>query len=322
MTALQIDADEVMVTLGAELGKPDRTWAVRSALWVALYCVLGLFSTGARAETTTIPVFVSILPLKHFVERVGGEQVRATVMVGPGQNPHTYEPSPKQVVALAEAKLFFRIGASFEDAWMARIVAANPMLRVVDVREGVVLREFSEETAHAHSHGEGIEALPEWIDPHIWTDPRRVKVIAGNIRQALIAVDPVHRSVYDSNYAEFIDELDRLDAAIRGLLEGKKVRRFMVFHPAWGYFADAYGLLQIAIELAGKEPGARGLARLIDEAKAQGIRVIFVQPQFSRRHAQTIAQAIGGKVVAVDPLAENYAENLLLVANSIAEAVE
>ncbi len=297
--------------------------AVRLLVSLGLLSSLGLSSATVRGET--LPVYVSVLPLKHFVERVGGKHVSVHVMVGPGQNPATYEPSPRQMAALAEAAVYFRIGVPFEDAWMQRIAAANPTLRVVDVRTDVNLRAFEADAAtHQHSrlgeqknHGGA-----EHQDPHVWTDPRRVMIMAGTIRDNLISLDRAHRVEYQANYAEFADELDRLDQAIRQVLADKKVRRFMVFHPAWGYFAEAYGLQQIAIETAGKEPGAKQLAHLIDNARALDIRVIFVQSQFSRRNAETIARAIDGRVIAVDPLAERYSENLLLVAKAFAEAVE
>jgi zinc transport system substrate-binding protein len=225
---------------------------------------------------------------------------------------------------LAEADVYFRIGVPFEDVWMESIAAANPRLRITDVRKGVSPRTLEGETAaHQHSHpGEEGYGGAARTDPHIWTDPRRVKIIAKNIQETLSTLDPAHRAEYEANYAEFTDELDRLNEDIRQLLADKKARRFMVFHPAWGYFAEAYGLRQIPIEVAGKEPGAQALARLIEEAKTQGIRVIFVQAQFSRRNAEAVARAIGGQVIAVDPLAENYVENLRYVAETFAEAMK
>lgn len=299
----------------------------RLALWLAMSLALSssLILFGGAAQADTVRAFASILPLKHFVDRVGGEHVRVGVMVGPGQSPHTYELSPKQMAALAEAEVYFAIGMPFEDVWLDRIAADNPTLQIVDVRDGVAPQAFEGETAtHHHAHpgnhaGHGGAARG---DPHIWTDPRRVQIIAKNILDTLRALDPVHDSQYEANFLKFVDELKRLDNDIRLRLEPKKERRFMVFHPAWGYFAKAYGLQQIPIETEGKEPGAKALAQVIDQAKAQGIRVIFVQEQFSRRNAEAVARAIGGRVIAVDPLAENYTENLRLVAETFAEVMK
>lgn len=306
----------------------DRASSVRSRFahrrvaGLVLCLLLGMAGGAVHAET--IRVFVSVLPLKHFVERVAGKLARVGVMVGPGQNPHTYEPSPKQMAELAKSKVYFRIGVPFEDVWLQRIAAANPLLQIVDLRKGVPLRPLDAETqAHRQPHPkQERHGRAGYSDPHIWTDPRRVQIIAGNIRDTLIALDPVHATEYESNFTEFTDALDSLDRAIRELFEDKAARRFMVFHPAWGYFAEAYRLRQIPIETSGKEPGARQLAHLIDSAKALGIRVIFVQAQSSRRNAETVARAIGGRVIAVDPLAENYSENLLFVAKTLAEVMK
>jgi zinc transport system substrate-binding protein len=277
-------------------------------LGLTLLAMLGLSGPGLAAP---LPVFVSILPQKYFVERVGGEQVAVSVMVGPGQSPETYEPTPKQMAALSQARLYFSIGVAFEDSWMKRIQAANPTLRVVPMQRGVALLPLT---------GPGGES--DGIDPHLWTSPQRVKLMAGNVRDALIQADPDHRGDYESNYRTFAAGMDKLDRDIRAILASAKGKRFMVFHPSWGYFAHDYGLRQIPIEAEGKEPGAKSLARVIDLGKREGVKVIFVQTQFSRRTAETVAVAIGARVVGVDPLAENYPQNLLRVAHEFANALK
>jgi zinc transport system substrate-binding protein len=289
-----------------------------------------LSSPFALVAAEPLSVFVSVLPQKYFVERVGGERVRVTVMVGPGQSPATYEPKPKQMTTLAHAQLYFRIGVPFENVWMDRIAAANPNMMVVDLGEGVRLRAMAThghsrkprgEHEHATVHRMRVPA-PGRYDPHVWTAPLLVKVMVRRIADALNELDPSHWAYYEANQARFSADLDRLDEDIRRVLADKRSRRFMVFHPSWGYFADAYDLQQIPIEILGKEPGAKRLAQIIDEANKADVRIIFVQQQFRRRDAQTVARAIGGKVIAVDPLAENYIDNLRLVAETFAEAMD
>jgi zinc transport system substrate-binding protein len=261
-------------------------------------------------------VFVSILPQKYFLEQVGGRHVRVSVMVGPGQSPATYEPTPRQLMALGEARAYFRIGVPFEAAWMGRIAAANPGMAIIDTRRGIRLRAMD------RPHGRGDARRSQGLeDPHIWTSPSLVEIQARTIRDALIDLDPGHRADYEHNWQRFAAELKALDAYIRERLRDVKDRNFMVFHPSWGYFAHAYGLRQIPIETEGKTPGARGLARLIEQARAMHIKVIFVQTQYSRRTAQAIAEAIGARVVAVDPLAEDYVQNLKHVTDVFAEAM-
>jgi zinc transport system substrate-binding protein len=251
---------------------------------------------------------VSILPQKYFVEQVGGAQVAVSVMVGPGQSPETYEPTPRQMTALSDARLYFSIGVPFEHIWMKRILAANPALRQVPMQRGIALLPLVGE--------------PGGTDPHVWTSPLRVRIMAASIRDALIEADPGHRGEFETNYRAFIAQLDALDREIRTILAPARGKSFMVFHPAWGYFAKDYGLHQIPIEAEGKEPGGRSLARVIDLGRRERIKVIFVQAQFSRRMAETMAAAIGAGVVAVDPLAENYPQNLQQVARAFAAALK
>jgi zinc transport system substrate-binding protein len=245
-------------------------------------------------------VFVSILPQKYFVERIAGSQAEVSVMVGPGDSPATYEPMPRQIDALSRARVYFQIGVPFERVWMTRLRAANTGMVVVDTTVGIQRRLG---------------------DPHVWTSPMLVKSMAGRIRDAFVKLDSTHAEDYEHNYRRFAADLDALDAEIRARLSSNAGDAFLVFHAAWGYFAEAYGLRQIAIEAEGKEPGPRTLARVISEARALGIKAVFVQPQFSRASAEMIAQQIGGRVIAVDPLAENYIENMRHVVASFAEAM-
>jgi zinc transport system substrate-binding protein len=302
--------------------KPREGSATRHQIAAILLLLLPLCDSslaGAAQGVEPLRVFVSVLPQKTFVEKVGGDRVQVEAMVQPGDSPHTYDPTPRQVAALARADLYVAIGGTFEDAWMGRIRGVNPKMQVLDTGEGIALRPIE---AHADADGHGADGHDHEhgpSDPHLWTSPLLVKQMALRIRDSLSGLDPANAALYATNAAAFAAELDALDRDIRARLAGVAGSRFMVYHPAWGYFADTYGLIQIPIEHEGKEPGPRALAALIDQARRDGVRLIFVQPQFSRKAAAQVAAAIGGRVEVVDNLAADYAANLRRVADALAQ---
>jgi zinc transport system substrate-binding protein len=304
-----------------------RLWAVGVA---AVLAGTALVAAGcgrqqkASSPAGKVRVGVTIQPQKGFVQQVGGEHVSVTVLVPPGGDPHSYEPTPQQMTDLAKVDVYFLVGVPFENTVLSRLKAVNPTMRLVDTGKGVALRTMTEDELKADTD----EPAPPQAeagglkDPHTWLDPGNVKIMAKNMADALSQIDPADSADYAANLARFEKELDDLDAYVRARCKDLKKREFMVYHPAFGYFAQAYGLKQVPIELEGKEPSAKALAATIDFARSQGIKVIFVQRQFSRRTAEAVAQAIGGKVVAVDPLAEDYVSNMKAMADAFAGAMQ
>lgn len=284
-----------------------------------LFVLLVLPALARAADPLT--VFVTVVPQETFVSRIGGEHVRVNALVRAGQDPHAYEPTARQIAALAEADLYVRVGVGFEDAWMPRLLAANPRMRVLDAQDGIELRRKAAghdhgDPDHGHDHGHDHGD----VDPHVWTSPARVKIMGARIRDALADLAPEYAADFAANYDRFAADLDALDTEIRARLAGVENRRFMVYHPAWGYFAEDYGLDQVAIEREGKEPGARALTAMIEQARREGIRVIFVQPQLNPSSAEQVARSIGGQVAVIDPLSGDYFENLRRVADLVAGA--
>ncbi len=273
-------------------------------------------ATGAGA-VTRMPVFVSIAPQTYFVEKIGGDLVEIHTMVSPGASPATYEPKPRQMVALTKAKVYFAIGVPFENRWLPKIAAANPLMEVIRTDYGIV--KIPIQTFH-HNGSEKQKpkpSNPKRLDPHIWLSPKRVKIQAQHILNTFLRIDSLHRSIYKTKYHQFIRELEDLDAEIQQKLAGEKGRQFMIFHPSWGYFANEYGLGQISVEIEGKDPKSAQLEALIQKAITKGIKVIFVQRQLSAKSAKVIAKAIGGRVAILDPLAPNWADNLRAAASAI-----
>lgn len=283
---------------------------------------------------SNINAVVSILPEQTFVKAIGGDKVNISLMVEPGNSPHTYEPKPSQMVEITKADLYFAIDVEFEGVWLPKFQNLNPNMQVIDLADNIKKmqmpkheceEEAKEEDHSGHNHEHENEHEDEHVhkhegeDPHIWTAPANVKIIAQNIYNALIQKDPAHTAYYKRNLEAFISSIDETDKKIAAILssvaDGEK---FMVFHPSWGYFAKAYHLTQVAVEVEGKEPKPKELIHLLQEAKEEKVKAIFTQPEFSDTTAKIIAKELQIPVVKVSPLAPNWSENLINIANAIA----
>jgi len=275
--------------------------------------------------TDALKVMVSIVPQKYFVEKIGGDRVAVSVMVLPGANPATYEPRPRQMVALIQSEMYFAMGVPFEEIWLEKFADVNPNMRIVHTEDGIekipMMNWFHHEEKGAFCEAEG-HSHHGTEDPHIWLSPSLVQIQSRNIFEAFLHVDPGNRDQYMANYNAFVKELGDLDRRIRDIFKGKgEGAAFMVYHPSWGYFARPYGLEQIPIEIEGKEPKGRQLQHLIEMSSKERVNAIFVQPQFSSKSANTIAKAVGCQIIIADPLAENWHENLLAVAQKFRAAL-
>jgi zinc transport system substrate-binding protein len=287
------------------------TQTVAAALIVGGLLTLMVFVNPVQSSPDDrIKVIVSILPQKEFVEAVGGEHVSVTVMVPPGSEPHTYSPTPAQMVSLTNADLYFEVGSGleFELTWMDRFVDLNDRMLVVDGAKGIRLIDSG-------GSATGLK------DPHIWLSPKNAEAMVQNLYHGLLKIDPRNASGYENNTRSYLQRLDSLDGNISSILAPVENKNLLVFHPAWGYFADEYGLTQVAIEAEGKDPTALELADIVDYAKRYNVSVVFAEPQFSTRLADEVAKDINGAVVIVDDLAGDYVRNLQHVADKIAEGL-
>lgn len=292
--------------------------AKQLSLIILILCLI--FSEGKAFASEKMSIFVSIVPQIYFAEKIGGDYVSVMSMTAQGADVHTFEPKPKQMTDLAKAKIYFAIGVEFEHALLSKIASVNPKLMIVKTDQGISKIPMK---AHHHEEKEAHNHENEGLDPHIWLSPKLVKVQAEAIFKALLSVDPDHKEAYEANYAAFMKELDALDAELTAIFStAAKNNKFMVFHPSWGYFAKDYALEQIPVEIEGKEPKPAELRELIEHAKADGIRVIFAQPQYSSKSAEVIAKAIGGQVVIADSLAKDWADNLRQAAQKFKAALK
>jgi len=309
--------------------------------------LLGL-ATFANANVNAI---VSVLPQETFVKKIGGDKVNVSLMVQQGQSPHTYEPKPSQMKDISKADIYFAIDVEFEDVWLKKFQNQNKKMVVIDMDEGIEKIEMKEHShddddhhdehsdhkehdehdhekhadhsehdheEHAQHEEEEEEHHHEGKDPHIWTSPTNVKVIAKTIYKNLVKIDKENQAYYKNNLNKFLKEIETTDKKIKLLLKDTpKHTKFMVFHPAWGYFAKDYDLTQFAIESGGKNPKPKQLAYLIDEAKEENVKAIFTAPEFSTSAAKQIANEVGVPVVTISPLSADWSNNLIKLAKSI-----
>jgi zinc transport system substrate-binding protein len=263
-----------------------------------------------------LSVVVSIVPQVYFVERIAGDLATVDLLAPPNHTAETHQVTPRQMDILSRADVYFRIGMPFETALVRRLESTCPNLKIVDTREGVTLLGGVCTHDHDdHHHHEG-------DDPHIWLDPQRVKIQARTIAKELSTLAPSHAPAFTANLEIFEKDLDALRQRLAEILAPMKDKVIYVYHPAFGYLADAYGFEQRSIETEGKDPGSKRLYELIDEIKNAGVKVIFDQPQFAEGSVQVIAKEANVKVVALDGLMQDYITGMEALAKAIAGSLE
>ena len=279
-----------------------------------LIYILTLFiccACGHTPQQSEKPVItVTLEPLRYFTEAIAGDCFEVVSMVPKGSSPESYDPTPQQLVNLSKSQAYLRIGyIGFEQAWMKKLEANYPTMKVYDTSKGV---ELIREEGHHHGdhyHEGGVE-------PHIWNSTRNASVIADNIYAALCEMDADHQPEYKQRLDSLKQVIARTDADVRTLLANAD-STFLIYHPALSYFARDYGLHQISIEEGGKEPSPATLKTLIETCRREGAQVIFVQQEFDQRNAQLIADELGIEIVPINPLSHDWAEEMLRVASAL-----
>jgi len=264
--------------------------------------ILSIMMSFLYAKIDTV---VSITPIKEIVKAIGGDRVSVSVMVPPGQSPHSYEPKPSQMKAISKANIYFAVGVEFEDIWLEKFHSINPSMKIVHLERGI--KRYPLNSAHEHSE----------LDPHIWTAPMNLKIMAKEIEEALESIDKADSSRYRKALREYIEHIDKLQKEIKSILSRSKTKTFMVFHPSWGYFAKEFGLKMVSIETESKEPSLKEMMNIIKEAKKNHISVIITQPEFSDKKAQILSREIGAKIIKISPLSKNLESSILKIAKAI-----
>jgi zinc transport system substrate-binding protein len=251
-----------------------------------------------------IRVAATIAPLGEFVEIVGGDKVVVTVIVPPGAEPHTFEPTPSQMSDVAKADLYVMNGAGLE-FWMNKVLEVNKKMAIVDSSKGVALLQ--------ENGGE--------MDPHIWISLRNAGLQVNNICSGLVQVDPTNKDYYTKNRDNYLQELQSLDEELSRSFISTKSKIFIVHHPAWAYFARDYGLEEVPLMENEKEPGPKYLGEVVDLAKKNNIMTIFVEPEYNPKAAEVIAREMNASIISLDPLAKNYLENMARAGREIAKSL-
>ena len=297
-----------------------------------VFIILFLAKNGLAVKN--ISVFVSIVPQKYFVQQIGKDLIDIQVMVNPGANPATYEPTSKQMIKLSKADIYFAVGVPFEKIWLKKISSINPKMKILHTDQNINKIVMSTNYLHIDKNQELYKKnyynkdkekkIHKSInyDPHIWLSPQLVKIQAQSIMESLSDIDSKNRNFYENNFIDFSKRIDQLDDNLKKIFKDKKGLEFMVFHPAWGYFAKAYGIRQVPVEIEGKAPKPAHLKELIQYARNRGIRVVFVQPQFSTKSVKILAKEIKGQIIFADPLAEDWMTNLRKVADNFKAALK
>jgi zinc transport system substrate-binding protein len=293
-----------------------RVFATFFAALIFLFVFVSCTKNNTAAAGKPV-IAVSILPQKYFIERIGGDRITALVLVGPGQDPHSWEPGPRQMASLAKASAWVLSGMDFEISLVPKVAAQFPALKITDGTAGVTFRHLQATEADSDESASGTN-----IDRHSWLGREPAKIMAGHIRDVLVQTDPEGKAVYDAHYTALVGDIDSVYNALDISLANLSGKTVLVFHPAFGYFLDEFHIRQESIETGGKEPTAQVLSALIVRAKAEKTPAIFVQAQFPEQAAKNVAEAVGARVVMLDPLAPDWLDNIRRIGDTLEKSLE
>ena len=282
---------------------------MRNLRYLFILTVLALTSCAGKTDKETSNILtVSIEPLRYFTESIAGDKFRVTSMVPEGSNPETYDPTPQQMVQIAESKAYFCIGRiGFERTWIEKLKSNAPDMPFYDMSEGIIpIIEYAHKDSYELAHA----------DPHIWNSTANARLIAANICRALCKIDTTNTVYYENRKDSLMKVIDDTERKItEGMAEADSA--FLIYHPALTYFARDYGLTQICIETEGKEPSPTYLQQLIRQCKDRHIRIVFIQQEFDRRNAEVIANELNIKTVSINPLSYHWDKEMLHIARAL-----
>jgi zinc transport system substrate-binding protein len=278
-----------------------------------IFCVLlsvFLFSCGNQvSDRGSRIITVSIAPFKYFVNEIAGDDFKVNVMVPAGSNPHIYEPFPEQINMLRRSEAYISNGyLGFEMTWLDRFYETNKTMKKLSLGDKI------DPLVSAHQHkGDNVEGA----DPHYWVSPKCAMIIASSVKEFLCQLNPVQKEKYTANYENLIVKIKEIDKKAQELFSGTKNKSFMIYHPNLGYLARDYGLEEISVEYEGKEPPPSRMKELIDRARMDGLKTIFVQREYDTKNAKAIANEIGAEIKIIDPLSGDWQKSTIDIINAV-----
>ena len=300
---------------------------------LALFILVFLTGCGPNSENRTalsgdgpIRVITSVAPHVELIRRIGGKRIIVDVLVEQGQDPHTFSPSPSTMKKLSSSRILFTVGMPFEEQLLSKIESASASIWSVDVSQGIEKLALQCEHGEHFEHEvtgetEEFEEHHHEDDPHVWLSASALKIQIKNILEALKKEFPNHGDEFVANHESLFQEIDALEKELKRNMEPFGGKKIFVFHPAFGYFTYEYGLEQISVEVGGNSPTPKELSEFLKTAKAEKIKVLFVQPQFDTRSADIIAERLGAKIYTMDPLEPDVLSNLKKISSAIAEGL-
>lgn len=289
---------------------------------INLTLIIFIIFVGCKPPRADKPdtLSVTIDPQKYFLERIVKDKFTVNCVVPAGSNPESFDITPSQMMILDKSSIYFKVGyLGIENTLVDKISQNNKEMELIDCSEGITVIEDHSCSDHGHDHSHHGHALG---DPHIWSSPATAKKMADNMYKAVIEKDSSNTDFYTANYNELISEFNKTDSIIKSYIEKAPSKSFIIYHPALSYFAEEYGLTQLSIEYEGKNPSPSQLKELIDKAKKEGIKTVFIQQEFDTKNAETVANAIGGKAVLINLLSYYWSEEMIKIARAIAQENE
>ncbi|MCB4204981.1 zinc ABC transporter substrate-binding protein [Deferribacterales bacterium Es71-Z0220] len=258
-------------------------------------------------------IFVSISPVKYIADNIVGGKYQVKALVPENFNPHLFEPRPKEMRELSKAKYYFSIGDTFDHVWLEKLYSVNKGVKVVYIDKDITKQRLEK---HSHDEKHENEGDNNFYDPHIWLSPNNVKIMAKNILDFMAEADKDNLPLYESNYQKLVKSMDELVINFKKTFDRCESKNILVFHPSWGYFAKDFGLKQVAIEAEGIEPSMSHIREIVDFARKEDVKFLFVQPQIDSRITNTLAKQLNIEIIKVNPLSYNYIGELELIKNA------